>query len=98
MSADVVPVIDIGSFSSNRPAGHRFKGDPTNRVDAAAGNQPHDDCNPPAQGSVGALGQAEKNSESSVEKPEPALDDRSLARLRDEKAARFAIACFLAQQ
>ncbi len=48
MSADVVPVIDIGSFSSNRPAGHRFKGDPTNRVDAAAGDQPDDDCNPPA--------------------------------------------------
>jgi hypothetical protein len=72
--------------------------DATNRANAAAGVQPEHDRNRPAQGSVGGLGEPKKHSIPSVEKPEPSLDDRSLARLRDEKAARFAIACFLAQQ
>jgi hypothetical protein len=52
----------------------------------------------PLKAGVGAVGQAEEISVSSVEKAEPVLHDPYLPHLRDEKAARFAIACFLAQQ
>jgi hypothetical protein len=72
--------------------------DATNRVDGAAADGHDDICNQPSQAAVAVLGAPEKTILSGVQNPETALHDRSLQRLRDEKAARFAIACFLAEQ
>jgi len=75
----------------------KIEDDATNRVEVVFGNERDDNYSPPAQ-RVWALVTPAKTGASSVEEPEPAFDDRSFARLRDEKAAGFAIACFLAQK
>jgi len=69
--------------------------DATNRANAAAGVRPSTIVTGRLRAVSGVLASQRNTAFPASKKPEPSLDDRSLRTLEDEKAARFAIACFL---